>query len=235
MNYAQVRAKARRAVARRAEVTEQEEIETGEINLIPYLDIVTNLLLFLLVSVSAGYVLGQINTTLPDHAPAAAAAQPVDPKKHPDEQSLQLIVAVTKTRVLLWSMTGLEGTAAAPKAVAARLPAVEGEPARYELEKINAALYEIAARRWKGKPRARQTYEVILMADGSVAYDTIIATMDALRRKLPEPGKPDGFLGMPKEANRGTEARPDLVPVEPFDPDVHYLFPDILFSKSSFE
>jgi biopolymer transport protein TolR len=235
MNYAQVRAKARRAVARRAEATEQEEIETGEINLVPYLDIVTNLLLFLLASISAGYVLGQINTTLPDHAPAAAAAQPVDPSKNPDEQSLQLIVAVTKTRVLLWSMTGLEGTAAAPKAIAGRLPAALGEPARYELEKINAALHEIATRRWKGKLRARQTYEIILMADGSIAYETIIATMDALRRKLPETGKPDPFLGMPKEQNRGTEARPDLVPAEPYDPDKHYLFPDILFSKSSFE
>ena len=49
---------------------EQEEIEGGEINLVPYLDIVTNLMLFMLASVAAGFVLGQINTTLPKHAPS---------------------------------------------------------------------------------------------------------------------------------------------------------------------
>ena len=48
---------------------EQEEIESGELNLIPYLDIVTNLMLFLLASVSAGLILAQIDTTLPDKAP----------------------------------------------------------------------------------------------------------------------------------------------------------------------
>src|SRR5690349_22042702 len=101
MNAAQVRAKARMAMKRREEEVEQEEIESGELNLVPYLDIITNIMLFLLASVSAGFILGEINTTLPDHAPAAAQAQPADPKKNPDEQSLQLVVSVTKTGVLL--------------------------------------------------------------------------------------------------------------------------------------
>ncbi len=37
MNASQVRAKARAAMRRRAEEIEQEEIEGGEINLVPYL------------------------------------------------------------------------------------------------------------------------------------------------------------------------------------------------------
>ena len=41
-----------------------EEMENGELNLIPYLDIVTNLTLFLLATVSAGLILVQIDTTL---------------------------------------------------------------------------------------------------------------------------------------------------------------------------
>jgi biopolymer transport protein TolR len=232
MNAAQVRGRARKAMARRADEVEQDEIESGELNLVPYLDIVTNIMLFLLASVSAGFILGQINTTLPDHAPAAAAAQPADPNKNPDEQSLQLVVSVTKTGVFLWSVSGLEGTLAQPKARAGRLPDQAGvDGARYDLTPISTALHEIASRRWRGKLRALETYEIILQADGEVPYGTIIDTMDVLRRRLPEPGKPDPFVGMPADANQGTEAAPKRVPTEPYDPDKHYLFPDILFSK----
>lgn len=232
MNAAQVRARARKAMGRREQEVEQEEIESGEINLVPYLDIVTNIMLFMLASVSAGVILGEINTTLPDSAPAAAVAKPPDPTKKPDEQSLQLVVSLTKSNIVLWSVTGLEGTLDQPKARAARLPGAKaGDLPRYEYGQINAALYEIANRRWRDKVRARDTYEIILQVDGEIPYETIIATMDALRRKLPEKGKLDPFLGMPKEENRGTADKPALVPTEPFDPDKHYLFPDILFSK----
>ena len=77
-----VRSKTRNAVRRREDQIEQEEIESGELNLIPYLDIVTNLMLFLLFSISAGIIFTQIDTSLPDKStaaptqscPAAAAA-----------------------------------------------------------------------------------------------------------------------------------------------------------------
>ena len=52
MNAAQVRARARMAMKRREEEIELEEIEGGELNLVPYLDIITNVVLFLLASVS---------------------------------------------------------------------------------------------------------------------------------------------------------------------------------------
>ena len=62
----QVRNKQRAAVRRREDDVEEDEITSGELNLIPYLDIVTNLMLFLLASVTAIIILGQLNTTLPD-------------------------------------------------------------------------------------------------------------------------------------------------------------------------
>ena len=75
MDYSaqRVRAKTRAAIKRRADVIERDELESGELNLIPYLDIVTNLMLFLLASVSASLILGQINTMLPDQAPPTNA------------------------------------------------------------------------------------------------------------------------------------------------------------------
>lgn len=108
-----VRAKARAAVKRREDAVEQDELESGELNLIPYLDIVTNLMLFLLASVSAGLILSQIDTTLPDKAPPSVTQTP--PSTNPDEQPLKLFVSVKRDEIILWSATGLEGTLTEPK------------------------------------------------------------------------------------------------------------------------
>src|SRR5258705_6641872 len=110
-----VRSKTRAAVQRRTDLIAQEELESGELNLIPYLDMVTNLMLFLLASVSAGLILVQIDTTLPDKQTAPPVAQ--TPATNPDDQPLKLVVSVTRDRVILWSISGLEGTLVAPKQV----------------------------------------------------------------------------------------------------------------------
>src|SRR5690349_12366181 len=88
----QVRAKVRRAVKRREDDVEQEEIESGE-----------------------------INTTLPDKGPPAASSTDTKPDQNPDEQPLKLVVSVTKDRALLWSFSGLEGTLQQPKLVLERV------------------------------------------------------------------------------------------------------------------
>src|SRR5688572_30214765 len=96
----QVRAKTRLAVKRREDAIEEEEIEGGELNLIPYLDIVTNLMLFLLASVSASIILGQINTTLPDKGPPAASSTDTTPDTKPDELPLKLVVSVQRDKLV---------------------------------------------------------------------------------------------------------------------------------------
>ena len=108
-----VRAKVRAAIKRREDAVEQDELESGELNLIPYLDIVTNLMLFLLASVSAGLILSQIDTTLPDKAPPSTTQPP--PATDPNEQPLKLFVSVKRDEMILWSATGLEGTLTEPK------------------------------------------------------------------------------------------------------------------------
>src|SRR5262245_34056363 len=108
-----VRSKTRAAIKRREESIEQDELESGELNLIPYLDMVTNLMLFLLASVSAGLILVQIDTTLPDRAPPNA--KPATPAQDPKDQPLKLFLSVSPTEMTLWSATGLEGTLRDPK------------------------------------------------------------------------------------------------------------------------
>ena len=219
-----VRSKTRAAVKRREDAIEQDEMESGELNLIPYLDMVTNLMLFLLASVSAGLILVQLDTTLPDKqtAPPAAATTPATT---PDEQPLRLVVSITRDRMLLWSISGLEGTLKEPKVVFPRTgregEACDGsymcesnscdtatqkcvashdEPAPvFDYRGLNNALFEIASRRYTGKQRKNETYQAILMADGAIPYSTIVSVMSAMRCKLPEFGKEVTACALPTE------------------------------------
>ncbi len=250
MNAAQVRAKARAAMKRREEEIEQEEIEGGEINLIPYLDIVTNLMLFLLASITAGLILGQLNTTLPDKGQSQGAMKDNDPDKSPNEKPLKLVVSVTKGQILVWSISGLEGTLDNPKAKIPR-KADQGKekpiPA-FDYQLLNDTLYSIARTRWNGKERKLPTYQAVLMADGDIPYGTIIATMDAMRCRFPAAEQPGKTCLFPADKKAVEEAQ-KLVGPPPndldsllqrtglfhpervkFNPDEHSLFHDILFS-----
>lgn len=213
----QVRAKARLAVKRREEAVEQEEIEGGEINLIPYLDIVTNLMLFLLASISAGVLLGQLNTMLPDKAPAGASATNDKPDTKPEDQPLKMVVSVTKEQIILWSVSQREGTLKEPKLVLPRVGldgsacdggymcesgycapdgtcATNPDPQQrrlpvFDYRKLNEALVAIAKTHYEGKNRAIDTYQAVLMADDSTPYETLISVMGAMRCKMPPVGE----------------------------------------------
>ncbi len=70
MTRRQVRARMRRM----KEKYEEAEEETGEINLVPYMDIVTNIIIFLLASVVNQVPLGTVNASSPTFGAAAVAA-----------------------------------------------------------------------------------------------------------------------------------------------------------------
>ncbi len=183
MNAAQVRAKARMAVKRREEQIEQEEMEGGELNLVPYLDIVTNVMLFLLATITSGLILGNINSALPDYVePSAGLAAP---PQNPEEQSIQLVVAVTKQEIQVFSLSGLEGTLQAPKAKIGpgKKEVAPGKREAYDYAQLTSVALDIVKRHWPNKgDRPEATEEVILMADPDVPYSVIVATMDALRQ-----------------------------------------------------
>lgn len=270
-----VRSKSRAAVRRREDQIEQEEIESGELNLIPYLDMVTNLMLFLLFSISAGIIFTQIDTTLPDKS-EAATTNTTQQQQNPDDQPLKMVVSITKDKLLLWSITGIEGTLAQPKAAFPRTghdgdpcdgpymcesgycgptlkcgpsPAGTFAPAPtpvFDYRGLSNALYEIANRHYNGKIRKLETYQIILMADGSIPYATIASTMAAMRCKLAEFGKEPKPCAIPTEdpdslkrlRDKKIGVSPDNTVLDPetaaYDPNKMALFSTILFS-SGFE
>lgn len=257
----------RAAVRRREDQVETEEMESGELNLIPYLDMVTNLMLFLLASVSAGLILVQIDTTLPDKAPPSASA-PTEPSTNPDEQPLKLFVSIKRDEMILWSASGLEGTLTAPKAVFRRtgkdgdvcdgpymcesnacdaqtqkcVPSADEPQPVFDYRALNKALIEVATRRYAGKPRKEDTYQVILQADGQIPYSTIVSTMAAMRCALPELGKESTACALPTDDEALKKAQEPISPDGKlydttravYDPKKMALFHEIAFS-SGFE
>lgn len=263
----QVRSKVRAAVRRREDQVEQEEMESGELNLIPYLDIVTNLMLFLLASVSAGLILVQIDTTLPDKAPPNPT-NVTQPSTNPDDQPLKLFVSIKREEMILWSASGLEGTLTQPKAVFRRtgkdgetcdgsymcesaacspetqkcVPSREEPQLVYDYRGLNKALIEIANRRYAGKQRKADTYQIILQADGAVPYSTIVSTMAAMRCVLPDLGKEPKACALPTDDPELKKAKEPISPDgklydttrATYDPMKMALFHEIAFS-SGFE
>jgi hypothetical protein len=105
-------------------------------------------------------------TTPPEPSQIAAP-----PRAAPADPPLKLAVAVTRTEVLLWSLSGLEGTLKDPKL---KLPL--GQIAR-----LTPALAEIAARRWSGRAVPPDSQTIIVMADGSVSLQTVAEVCNAVR------------------------------------------------------
>jgi biopolymer transport protein ExbD len=99
-------------------------------------------------------------------APAAGAVQPV--------------VAFTRDALILFSLSGLEGSLKAPLLT---LPATA--PYRYDLAALGEALAGIVARRWPG-PRPAASTRIFIVGDRDVPYAAFIDVVAAVRQK------PDG-------------------------------------------
>ena len=147
-----------------------------------------------------------------------------------------MVVSITKDKMILWSITGIEGTlprrrrcsrapattatratartcaraaTAATRSSAARRRARTTRPAPtpvFDYRGLSNALYEIANRHYNGKNRKLETYQIILMADGTIPYETIASAMAAMRCKIAEFGKEPKPLRAPDRGRRRAQA-----------------------------
>jgi biopolymer transport protein TolR len=157
MTRSQVRAATRRM---RDHVEEIEE-EAGELNLVPYMDIVTNIIIFLLASVVNQVSLGNINVSVPTLS-AGAGAQPDEPP--PEKPPLNLTVSV-----------GASGfTVAASGGVLPIIPKLPN--GQYDYKSLTNKLKEI-----KSSPDNAIETKANFNADAQISYDVVVATLDAMR------------------------------------------------------
>jgi len=140
---------------------EEIEEEAGELNLVPYMDIVTNIIIFLLASVVNQVSLGNINVSSPSIS-QGGASQSDEPV--PDKPPLNLTVTVGATGFIVAASGGV-------------LPAIPKLPTgQYDYRALTAKLKEI-----KGMPDNAGETKSIFQADAGIPYDIVVATLDAMR------------------------------------------------------
>lgn len=153
--------------------------ESGELNLVPYLDIIMNIIMFLLATVTFSATLTSINVNLPTALTAAPSQVEAPPK-----QELNLTVSVTEkgftiatSGAVLFRGFRLESPGPGQTSVVQTtselptLPLVAGQP---DLAGLSRALVQIKAH-YPGEERA------IITASPQIPYELLVHTMDAMR------------------------------------------------------
>jgi biopolymer transport protein ExbD len=141
---------------------EEIEEEAGELNLVPYMDIVTNIIIFLLASVVNQVALGNINVSVPTISQGGGASEDQPP---PEKPPLNLTISV-----------GASGfTVAASGGV---LPIIPKMPnGQYDYKALTGKLKEI-----KSNPDNATETKANFNADANIPYDIVVATLDAMRQ-----------------------------------------------------
>ena len=157
MTRSQVRAATRRM---RDHVEEIEE-EAGELNLVPYMDIVTNIIIFLLASVVNQVALGNINVSSPTISAGGGEGSNEPP---PEKPPLNLTITVGASGYVVAASGGV-------------LPAIPKMPnGQYDYKTLTTKLREI-----KSNPDNAEETKATFNADANIPYDIVIATLDAMR------------------------------------------------------
>jgi biopolymer transport protein TolR len=143
-----------------------EEV-TGELNIVPYLDVVVNLVIFMLLSMTGLISLGVLNVSAPKiGADQVAVAGETGPK-------LLLTVAIGRQGFYVAGAGGVLGADAAA-ADTARPPTIPLKDGKYDYAALTTELVKI-------KDQYPKETQVILSADPDVVYDVLVQTMDACR------------------------------------------------------
>ena len=160
----------RRKLRSERERLEEESEESTELNLVPYLDIVTNILMFLIVTISAMLTVGNLETILPEYS--QTQSQSASRKKSDEEKPpLNLTVTITGKGFTVATSTGVLYENNIPD----KLPTVPRDAAgRYNYEGLQKVLVNL-------KRQNEKEVQAILTANPEIMYETIIGVMDVLR------------------------------------------------------
>ncbi len=156
------RSQVRAAMRRMRDHVEEIEEEAGELNLVPYMDIVTNIIIFLLASVVNQVALGNINVSVPTISSGGGSSEDTPP---PEKPPLNLTISV-----------GASGfTVAASGGVLPIIPKLPN--GQYDYKSLTAKLKEI-----KSNPDNATETKANFNADANIPYDIVVATLDAMRQ-----------------------------------------------------
>jgi biopolymer transport protein ExbD len=166
------RAKVRRAIASLR--AEEPSAESGELNVVPFLDIVTNVLMFVLAGLALGFT-----TNLDVRAPSRSRSAPIDAQ--------ELTVILTHDGYIVKGHGGSIAPGCASVGSGVTIPLRDG---------YDAGALTRCARRLKDEV-ARSQRQIMLGANPDVPAQEVIRAMDALRSDADGELFPDVVLVVP--------------------------------------
>jgi biopolymer transport protein TolR len=171
--------------------------EGGELNLIPYLDIVTNVIMFLLATITFAAALGDINVSSPTTA-SQAQLQNQPPPEPKNELNLTVSVSdkgftIAASGAVLYQGQTIDAAGNLTAAPAgATLPTIPKKGNEFDYEGLAHTMSMI-----KASPTAKNETKVIVNANPEVVYDVIVQVLDACRGKtipVPDPDHPGKMM-----------------------------------------
>lgn len=176
---------------RRSKRRFHHEEEAGELNIVPYLDIVVNLIMFLLVAQATMVALGVIDVTAPTYnAPGEGAQKPPD---DPNKKDLTLTIGIAREGFFVAAKGGVlpgeepedPNAPPTPDNVTRRPPTIPKKPdGTYDYVALTQKLRSI-------KTVFPDSHALYLAADGDIAYEVLVKTLDATREDRTGPLFPD--------------------------------------------
>jgi biopolymer transport protein TolR len=142
----------------------------GEINLVPYLDIVTNILMFLIVTAQAMLAVANIEVVLPEYSQSSGG----EGDKKDEKPPLNLTVTITGKGFTVAGSDGALGVVYQDN-IPGKLPTIPmAANGRYDFVKLQSLIVKL-------KLRFAKEESAILSANPDIPYETIIGVMDVLR------------------------------------------------------
>lgn len=166
---AQLTPQQRNYIRKRTKFEEPDPSElSGELNIVPFLDITVNLIMFLLMSVAAIAFFTQISSSLPNYG-RGRATRP----GQTEEKSLNLNLFITDKGVTVTGSSGKlqPGCDTVTSGQTVTVPRAGGE---YDWEGLATCLKKV-------KSQFQDETEVTIAADPEVAYEVLVGAMDTVR------------------------------------------------------
>lgn len=174
------------------EQAEEMQEEGGELNLVPYLDIVTNVIMFLLATMTFAAALGDINVSSPTTAtPAQLQNQP--PPEPKNDLNLTVSISdkgftIAASGAVLYSGFSFDAAGNLAPSPSGTLPTIPKKGNDWDYDGLARAMAMI-----KSTPTARAETKVIVNANPEIVYDVVVQVLDACRGKsvpVPDPDHP---------------------------------------------
>jgi biopolymer transport protein TolR len=156
--------------------------EAGELNVVPYLDIITNIMIFVLASVSVSFI-ASIDTTPPSIGGKGVRSDVAT-------KALNLSAWITAQGVSLKTSGGNIGPGCETVAETGYVGAKKGDS--YDFAAITACAKKLK----RAKPDFKDEVQVTITASPGIEYKTVIDVMDALRSSEGEELFPEVHFGV---------------------------------------